>query len=276
MPQILGIVNITADSFSDGGQFLQTEAAVSHASSLISDGADMLDLGAASSNIHSSPVSEKEEIRRLDDVLDSLRREHPSVPVSVDTFKPAVQRHCLRKGIDCLNDIQGFPFPELYPVLSDSSARLIVMHSVQRMGIATEIQTDPIQVFDGILRFFEQRILSLTQAGIDEQRIIIDPGMGHFLGSNPESSLYVLQHIQDLKNHFHLPVLIAVSRKSFLARISHCDADLSIPIARRRAAATLAAELFAARNGADIIRTHDVQALRTALQTEQTIQSFFL
>lgn len=270
-PKILGILNVTTDSFSDGQDFLEPAKAVAHAEEMWASGAAMIDVGAASSNVASSPVSAETEISRLEAVLPELKR--CGMAVSVDTFKPEVQRWCLKSGlVDCINDIQGFPFPDVYADLADSDAHLILMHSVQRMGFATEVVTDPVAVFDSMMSYFGERIGALVSAGVRKERIILDPGMGNFLGSNPETSVYVLRNVERIRSEFSLPVMIALSRKSFLANISSCDADKSQPLAQRRSSATLAAELFAAQSGADWLRTHDVKSLATALEVDSALR----
>lgn len=190
MSKIFGIVNITTDSFSDGGLYLDSKKAIEHALKLAEDGADIIDLGAASSNPDTTDVSVEEEIKRLKPVIKALKKQN--IKISVDTFKPEVQRFCIDSGVDYINDIQGFPFPEFYEVLSKSDCGLVLMHSIQRLGVATKINTNPEEVFGSMMQFFKERINALVAAGIDKERIILDPGMGFFLGSNPETSLFVL------------------------------------------------------------------------------------
>lgn len=262
--KIFGIVNITTDSFSDGGLYLDSDKAIEHALQLVADGADIIDLGAASSNPNTSEVSVEEEIRRLRPVISILKEK--GITVSVDTFKPEVQRFCMEQGVDYINDIQGFPYPEFYPELVKSSCKLVVMHSVQRIGTATVIETNPEEVFNSMMLFFEERINALLNAGISKDRIILDPGMGFFLGSNPETSILVLKRFQEIKGQFELPVMIAVSRKSFLSKITGSDA-------KSRLAPTLAAEIFAYKKGADYLRTHDVKSLFEAIQITDSLSN---
>lgn len=250
--KIFGIVNITTDSFSDGGLYLETDKAIAHAIQLAEDGADVIDLGAASSNPHTSPVSVEKEIARLSPVINALKEK--GIKISIDSFKLEVQKFCIEQGVDYINDIQGFPFPEFYPDLAKSNCKLIVMHSVQRLGTATIVETNPEEVFDSMMNFFEERINALIKAGISKNRLILDPGMGFFLGSNPETSVLILKRFDEIKEKFGLPVMIAVSRKSFLSKITGSDA-------KSRLAPTLAAEIFAYKKGADYLRTHDVKSL---------------
>jgi dihydropteroate synthase type 2 len=255
-PRIVGIVNITADSFSDGGRYLDPAAAVAHACELRAEGADIIELGPAASHPDSAPVSVAQERRRLAPVLEQLTAD--GVPVSVDSFRPETLRYAVSAGAACLNDIHGFGDPGLYPLLAASQCRMVVMHAVQAAGAATRVATSPAAVWDGTLRFFARRLAALQAAGIGRDRLVIDPGLGYFLGSTPGPSLAALAGIRELKAAFGLPVLVSPSRKSFLRALTGRDVPKSGP-------ATLAAEIFAAWQGADYIRTHDVAAARDAL-----------
>jgi dihydropteroate synthase type 2 len=255
-PRIVGIVNITEDSFSDGSRYLDPAVAVTHARKLLTDGADIIELGPAASHPDSAPVSAAQERRRLAPVLERLVAD--GVPVSVDSFRSETLRFAVSAGAVCLNDIHGFGDPGLYPVLSASDCRLVVMHAVQATGTATRVVTDPAAVWDGTLRFFTRRLAALQAAGIGRDRLVIDPGLGYFLGSTPGPSLAALAGIRELKDAFGVPVLVSPSRKSFLRALTGRDVARSGPV-------TLAAEIFAAWQGADYIRTHDVAAARDAL-----------
>lgn len=272
-PVLLGIVNITEDSFSDGGRYLETAAAIVHGRELAAGGADVLDLGAASSNIHSAPVPPEVEIARLKPVVSALKAD--GLSVSIDSFSTPVQRWALQAGVDYLNDIQGFADMALYPDLAQASAKLIVMHSVQGRGAATKTDVSPDVIMARIIEFFEVRIEDLLSAGVARDRIILDPGMGFFLSSNPETSLEVLRCLPMLKAHFSLPVLVGVSRKSFLRKLIGAFGPDGVAYPAPGAltgAATLAAELFAAGGGADYIRTHDVGTLAAALAVNGALQ----
>jgi dihydropteroate synthase type 2 len=262
--KIFGILNITEDSFSDGGRYLAREAAIAHARKLAGEGADAIDLGAASSNPDAVPVSPDVEIARLAPVVEALKGE--GIALSVDSFAPEVQRWALTQGVDYLNDIQGFPDAEIYPALAASTARLIVMHSVQGRGPATRVHVPPESLMDRILAFFGERIGALTRAGVARERLILDPGMGLFLGTDKDASFTVLRGIPQLKRAFGLPVFISVSRKSFLRRLIGRPPLESGP-------ASLAAELFAVQQGADCIRTHEPGPLTDALAIWRTLAS---
>jgi dihydropteroate synthase type 2 len=255
--KIFGILNITDDSFSDAGKFLAPESAIAHARKLAKDGANVIDIGAASSNPMSQGVPPATEIARLEPVVPVLKRE--GISVSIDTFAPEVQRWALAHDADYLNDIQGFPFPEMYPELAASRAKLVVMHSVQGMGRATRVAVDPAEIFDRVVAFFDQRFGALERAGVARERLILDPGMGFFLGTRREASFEILRRVGELKAHFNVPVLVSASRKSFLRTVIDRSAQEAGP-------ASLAAELYAATvQGADCIRTHDPAALKDGL-----------
>jgi dihydropteroate synthase type 2 len=255
-PRLVGIVNITEDSFSDGGRYLAPADALAHARDLRTAGADIIELGAAASHPDSKPVTPTEEQQRLAPVLDALTGD--GIPVSVDSFRAGTQRFALARGAACLNDIHGFPDPTVYPTLAASGCRLVVMHAMQPAGPATRTVTDPAAVWDHIGRFFTTRLAELEAAGIAKDRLIIDPGLGYFLGSTPGPSITALAGIGELKARFGVPVMVCPSRKSFLRALTGQDTAHAGP-------ATLAAEIFAAGHGADYLRTHDVAAIRDAL-----------
>ncbi|HEX4891509.1 MAG TPA: dihydropteroate synthase [Alphaproteobacteria bacterium] len=256
-PKILGIVNITEDSFSDGGRYLAADRAIEHAVDLVAAGADIIDLGPASSHPDAKPVTAEEEIRRIAPVMKALTAR--GIAISVDSFLPQTQRCAMHQGAAFLNDIQGFPDAEIYPDLARNSCRLIVMHAIQGRGIATRTDSDPDTIVKRAGDFFQRRIAALEGAGIGRERLILDPGMGFFLGNQPEASLRMLRGLKGLRERFGLPVLVSVSRKSFLRAVTGQPIDQS-------GAATLAAELFAASQGADFIRTHDAASLRDGLK----------
>ncbi len=261
-PQIVAIVNITADSFSDGGRFLSPEAAIAHARKLAAAGADWIELGPASSHPDAALVSAAEQIERLAPVVAGLRQ--VTLPLSVDATLPEVLTWALQAGVDMVNDVRGFPDPAIRERLADGQAEIVVVHSLLAEERATRDQATPAQVLESIERFFDRRLEELIRAGVQESRLIVDPGMGFFLGSDPNSSLEVLRRLPDLRARFGRPLFISVSRKSFLRSVTGRSVDAIGP-------ATLAAELHAARAGADYLRTHDAGALRDALCIESAL-----
>ena len=256
-PLLVGIVNITEDSFSDGGRFLDPAAAIAQARRLAADGADIVELGAAASNVGATPVAPAEEIRRLGPVIAALAG--TGTALAIDTCQPETQLFALARGVAYLNDIRGFPDPSVYRDLAAGQCRVVVMHMVEGEGRARRVDLGPGEVWQRILAFFAERIARLEGAGIARERLVLDPGMGLFLSSRAEPSLRVLASLESLKLAFGLPVMVSVSRKSFLGTITGRAAPAE------RGPATLAAELYAAAHGADYIRTHDPAALRDGL-----------
>jgi dihydropteroate synthase type 2 len=259
--QLVGILNVTPDSFSDGGRFLEPAQAIAQARLLVADGAAMIDLGPASSRPGATAIAPDEEIRRMAPVLGTLVGD--GIVVSVDSFQPETQRWALAHGAAVLNDIHGFPDPAMHPLLARSPCRLVVMHRIARETAALPTSSDV--VLASIERFFTERVTTLEAAGIARDRLILDPGMGFFLSANPEVSLAVLRALPVLRARFGLPLLVSVSRKAFLRTLTGRDLpDIG--------AATLAAELYAAAHGADYLRTHDVRALRDALVIQDALR----
>ncbi len=253
--KLFGILNITEDSFSDGGRYLELDAALAQARLLARD-ADAIDLGAASSNPDAKPVAPDVEIARLAPVVAALKKENVSISIDYAS-RPMCSVGRLRSMWIISTTSRGFPHTELYPDLAASNAKLIVMHAVD--GHATRANVPAEEIADRALSFFDKRISALTRAGVARTRLILDPGMGFFLGGNPDASVTMLRALPKLKEAFNLPLFISVSRKSFIRAIAGRSAQES-------GAATLAAELFAIAQGTDYLRTHDPAATRDALK----------
>lgn len=264
---ILGIVNLTEDSFSDGGRYLDPSAAIEHALALVEEGADVVDLGPASSHPEAKPVPAEQEIRRLTPVLGDLVAR--GIPVSVDSWRTPVQRFALTEGAAYLNDIRGFADAAFYDELAQSDARLIAMHSIRHGERATREITDPEAVWGAMLGFFDERLASLAAAGIDRSRMILDPGMGLFLGVDPAPSVLVLRRLEQVRSRYGCELLISASRKSFVGRLAGGAAAKS---PASRGAASLGAELFAVERGATFIRTHEPRLLRDVLAVRAALQ----
>lgn len=265
MARIFGILNITADSFSDGGDFLSPDKALAQAHKLVADGAHILDVGPASSHPDAGNVSPETEIERLESVWGGLKQ--CGVPISVDSFQPQTQIWAMQNGADWLNDINGFGDPSLYDALADFDGRLVVMHAIQSKGIATRQDPPEGDIMAHIFKFFEARLSALDKAGVSREKITLDPGMGFFLGNKPETSLAVLAALDKLKAEFGLPVLICVSRKSFLRALSGVAVDESGPI-------SLAGEILALQQGVDYIRTHDAKQLSHAIALRDRLGTY--
>ena len=229
---------------------------MAQAQKLVDDGAHVLDIGPASSHPDAGNVTPETEIARLSAVWPDLQK--LGVPLSVDSFQPDTQRWAMAQGAAWLNDINGFAEPSFYDELADYDGRLVLMHAIQAKGIATRQEPPKGDIWQHIFRFFEARLGALEQAGVALKKITLDPGMGFFLGNQPETSLNVLGGLHRLKAEFGLPVVVCVSRKSFLRAVADISVAESGPI-------SLAAEMLAVAQGVDYIRTHDVRQLTHAL-----------
>ncbi|MBE0620464.1 MAG: dihydropteroate synthase [Burkholderiales bacterium] len=250
-PLIMGVVNITPDSFSDGGRFLDPAAAIAHAHRLMEEGADLIDLGAESSRPGAAAeVSAEEELRRLLPVLQGLR----DLPLSVDTVKPEVMRVALAEGAAMINDINALRAPSALAALAASDAAVCLMHM---QGSPGTMQQDPSygDVVAEVKAFLLERIGSVVATGIALERVVVDPGFG--FGKTLEHNLELLRHFGEFAA-LGVPVLAGWSRKSSLGKITGKPAG-------ERLAASIAAALIAAQNGAAILRVHDVAATRDAL-----------
>jgi dihydropteroate synthase type 2 len=262
-PTILGIVNVTDDSFSDGGRYRTPDAAVAHAASLREAGADVIDLGPASSAPEATPVTAEEEIARLGPIVARLHAE--GLTLSIDSWQPATQRWAIAQGVALLNDIRGFPDEAVWPDLARATCRLVVMHSLTGAARATRDAVDATTIVARVERFFDERVAVLERAGIARERLILDPGMGLFLGTGPDPSLAVLRALPRLTARWRLPLLVSVSRKGFLR-------DLTGRALHDRTVASAAMELWAVQQGASWVRTHDPAALRDMLAVSAALE----
>ena len=267
LPKIAGIINITPDSFSDGGSYLKPDDALAHAYKLINEGIGILDLGAASSNPSAKPVAPATEIERLAPVLEKLKQKPRTYELSIDSYHSEVQRYALQNNVDYLNDTGGFANREFHSELAESQSKLVIMHSIQRKGHADHRDSYSKKLYQEIIGFFEKRLDKLFQKGVECKRCILDPGMGFFLGANAASSLSILARLEEIKAYFQMPLYISVSRKSFLGSINERSIE-------QRGALSLAAELFAWQQGCDYIRTHDAIALHDACQLWDKLKYF--
>lgn len=257
--RILGILNITRDSFSDGGRYLSSATALAHARQLLADGAAIIDVGAESTHPDAETVSAAEEIARLAPVMRALKAE--GATVSVDTHKPAAMRAMIALGADFINDVTALRDPEAVAAVRDADVRLILMHSTATTARAERQDVDAETIVEHVCTFFERRLAELESAGVARERVVLDPGMGFFLGRDPAVSLAVLRNLPRLQA-LGRPVCVSTSRKSFIGALLGSPAQPRP--ADQRAAGTLATELWALAQGVDYTRTHDVRALRDA------------
>jgi dihydropteroate synthase len=253
-PLVMGIVNVTPDSFSDGGQFLATSAAVDHALQLAADGADLLDMGGESSRPYAAPIDAREELRRVLPVVSAVA-EATSVPVSIDTWKALVARESLAAGAEIVNDITALTGdPDMVPLALETGAGICAMHM---RGTPQTMQDDPRydDVVAEVMAYLRTRRDALVAAGVDIARIAIDPGIG--FGKTDTHSLALLAACGSL-HRLGQPVLVGHSRKGFIGKIiGDKQAD--------RTAGTIGVALSLARQGVQVVRVHNVAAVRQAL-----------
>ncbi|HYG69167.1 MAG TPA: dihydropteroate synthase [Anaeromyxobacteraceae bacterium] len=252
-PFLMGIVNATPDSFSDGGRFLDPDAAVAHALRLADEGADLVDLGGESARPGSPPVSVEEELRRVVPVVERLRARGFGLPISVDTTKAAVARAALAAGADLVNDVTGLADPDLAAVVAEAGAPVVLMHM---RGTPADMQSRAVygDVVADVARELEAAVARAVAAGVAPERIVLDPGVG--FAKTAEHSLAVLARLPELRVR-GLPLLVGPSRKSFIGAVT------GAPVAERLPG-TLAAVTAAVLAGAEFVRVHDVAPARQA------------
>ena len=243
----MGILNVTPDSFSDGGHFMEPKAAVAHARQMISEGARIIDIGGESSRPGAKPIAAEEEMRRVLPAIEALREES-DVLISIDSAKPSVARAAIAAGANIINDIGGFRLPEMLDVIAETGAGAVCMHM---LGTPMEMQVDPRygDVVQEVRNFFEQRIAACHEREIDLSQIVFDPGIG--FGKTVEHNLALLRNLTLIRPQ-NRPMLVGVSRKSFLSKMTggHSPEDRFWP--------TVALTAHCRSAGVEILRVHDV------------------
>lgn len=255
---IMGVLNVTPDSFSDGGQFIDPSLAVQRAKQMINEGADIIDIGGESSRPGSQAISVEEELKRVLPVITTLAKEITN-PISIDTKKPEVAKACLEAGATIVNDISGLSDNAMAKIAAEHNATVVIMHM---QGTPESMQEKPeyTSVIDEISDFFKERIAVAKEAGV--QNIILDPGIG--FGKKLEHNLEILCRLDEFKT-LDCPILIGTSRKSFIGTLTGQEN------AAERIEGTIASNTIAIMNGANIIRVHDVLEAKRALQVTDAI-----
>ena len=257
---IMGVVNVTPDSFSDGGEFLDADKAVAHALQLVEQGAELLDIGGESTRPGATPVSEAEELRRVLPVIEKLAGRTP-VPLSIDTMKPAVARQALAAGASIVNDVAANRADDaMGRVVAETGAGYIAMHM---QGQPSTMQANPVyvDVVRAVEDFFRERLRSLNLVGVGADQVGFDVGIG--FGKTLEHNLQLLADLRSFTK-LERPVLLGVSRKSFIGQLSPTTAAERLPGA-------LACACLAVEAGVQIIRTHDVAETVQAVRTTEAI-----
>jgi dihydropteroate synthase len=257
---LMGVVNVTPDSFSDGGKFFSTDRAVEHALQLASEGADFIDLGGESTRPGAKPVSEAEEMRRVIPVIEQLAGKL-AIAISIDTIKPAVARAALKAGASLVNDIAGNrEEDEMWRLAAESGAGYVLTHL---QGTPETMQNNPVykNVVAEVNEFFGGRLARLAASGVKAEQVALDVGIG--FGKRLEDNLQLLARL-DAFTKWNRPLLLGASRKSFMGHISGAPPQDRLP-------ASLACACWAAQHGAGIIRTHDVAATRQAAELTRAL-----
>ena len=256
----MGVINVTPDSFSDGGLYFEEERAVERGMELEAEGADIIDVGGESTKPGSEPIAAEEELKRIIPVISALRKRTSSL-ISVDTTKSEVAQAALDEGADIINDISSFRFDsKMLPLAAQKQVPVVLMHM---KGIPKTMQDNP-RYEDVVLEvkaFFKEKIQAAQEHGINKEKIIIDPGIG--FGKGLKDNLVLINRLQTFEE-LGCPLLVGVSRKSFIGKI------LNLPAAERLEG-TIASALLSIINGAHILRVHDVAAVKRAVLVAEAI-----
>jgi dihydropteroate synthase len=259
-PRVMGVLNVTPDSFSDGGRFLDLDRALAHARSMLADGADIIDIGGESTRPGASPTSEADEIERVIPIVEALARE--GALVSVDTMKPAVMRAAIAAGASMINDVRALREAGAIDVVAKTDVAVCLMHM---QGEPRTMQSAPVyrDVVADVRDFLRARVVACKSAGIDGDRIAIDPGFG--FGKTVAHNLQLIRELSTIAS-LRFPVVVGASRKSTLGKLTGRTAD-------ERLAASIAAALAAVAHGASIVRVHDVRETLDALNVWRAIET---
>jgi|TARA_B110000259_G_scaffold21342_2_gene22078 dihydropteroate synthase len=258
-PRVMGILNVTPDSFSDGGHYSQTDIAVKQAYKFIEEGADIIDIGGESTRPNAEPVSLQEELDRVIPVIESLASKI-DIPISIDTYKPAVMRAAMAAGASIVNDVKALQEAGAIEAVANADVAVCLMHM---QGEPRNMQDDPHydDVVEDVVTFLLDRVAICEQAGIKKNRLLIDPGFG--FGKTRMHNITLIQQLNTLVNTGY-PVLVGLSRKSVLGQITGNDIDARLYV-------SVSAAVVSAINGAKILRVHDVKATVEALKVVTAI-----
>ncbi len=256
----MGIVNVTPDSFSDGGKYSQLDLAIEHALELIEQGADILDIGGESTRPNATPVSLDEELKRVIPLIEALAPQ-VHIPLSIDTYKPQVMRAAIAAGASMVNDVRALQEDGALDVVASAKVGVCLMHM---QGMPQTMQIDPqyTDVVNDVQQFLAGRLQDCLNAGIAAERIMLDPGFG--FGKTRAHNIRLIQHLERFAE-LGQPLLVGLSRKSVLGQMTGNDVDA-------RLYASVAASVIAAMKGAHIVRVHDVKATVEALKVVSAIQ----
>ena len=260
---VMGIVNVTPDSFSDGGEFYSSKDAIAHASKLIYEGADIIDIGGESTRPGANEISSSDELKRVIPVIKGIRSNNSDILISIDTTKAIVAKEAVEVGANIINDVSGLSFDSQMPkTVASLNVPIIIMHM---KGNPRNMQKNPEykDLIDEILDYFKERIKIATKAGIDREMIILDPGIG--FGKTIEHNFQILSKLNKF-NKLELPLLIGTSRKSFIGLTLNLSPE-------DRVDGTAATVAIGVNNGARIVRVHDVEKMKRVVTITERIKN---
>jgi dihydropteroate synthase len=261
---IMGILNVTPDSFSDGGYYADTARALTHARAMAAAGADIIDIGGESTRPGATPVAEEEELRRIIPLIERLSAEL-AVPISVDTYKSSVAKKAIEAGAGIVNDISGLRFsPDMADVVAGSGAAVVIMHI---KGTPRDMQQNPVydDVIGEVMAFFEEGIEIAVKAGVDREKILIDPGIG--FGKTLDHNLAILERLDEFQS-LGRPIVLGTSRKKFIGTV------LDVPMPEQRVDGTAATVALGIERGARVMRVHDVARMaQVAKMTDAIVKA---
>ena len=260
---VMGIINVTPDSFSDGGKFFSPEVAINHASKLVSQGADIIDIGGESTRPGAEQVPELEELKRVIPVIEKIRTDNPTILISIDTTKASVAKHAVEAGADIINDVSGLSFDNnMIGIVERFNVHVVIMHM---KGNPQNMQLNPKykDIVNEILDFFKIKIKIAIQSGINRSMIILDPGIG--FGKTVDHNFELLSRLNEF-NVLELPIMIGPSRKSFIG------ITLDLP-PEDRLEGTAAAVSAGVMNGASIVRVHDVKSMKRVVKIIEKVRN---
>lgn len=263
VPQVMGILNVTPDSFSDGGKFTRIDCALSQVEQMINDGASIIDIGGESTRPGAADVSENDELNRVVPVLQAIKQRF-DVIVSIDTSKAVVMNSAIEQGAGLINDVRALQNKGCLAVLAQSDIPVCIMHM---QGLPRSMQTAPKynHLINDIKIFFQQRIDCCEQAGIVKERLILDPGFG--FGKTLDQNYQLLAQLSEFQS-FELPILSGTSRKSMIGNLLNCDVEQCL-------AGSLTTAIIAIEQGAQILRVHDVKETMDAIKILQATKQFY-
>ena len=252
-PLLMGILNITPDSFSDGGKYLTLNEALKRAHEMIEEGVDIIDIGGESTRPGSEPVSLDEELKRIIPIIEALKKDS-DIAISVDTYKPQVMKEAIDRDVAMINDVYALRQPGAIDIIKHSKVGICLMHM---QGTPQTMQINPhyTNVVSEVKSFLEARANDLVSEGVEKSRMILDPGFG--FGKTFEHNIALLQHLESFKS-LKLPVLVGLSRKSFIRKILNGEHDDHL-------SGSIAAAIFSVIKGAKILRVHDIKETKSAL-----------